>query len=235
MFIAPSTLSHTPVSMILSAPVELNSLLTCPRPICPVCAPRNTRSKPEISNSRQQKGLNSYLFLRKSRKSGRYKKPCQMDTAALESKAGSNVRFLPVILLESGGAEERGCGRWRNGGEAVLQKAKYDWLFHQAAGEARRGDASPLLSSSDSLAHGPQEETSGKIRAPSLKHGKSMCISCVCVRDRGVCVCPYVAAYAVSYHCACSIIRGFSPHTMSEIHTMAAMQRKSQSSAVLMH
>ncbi|KAI4816367.1 hypothetical protein KUCAC02_008694, partial [Chaenocephalus aceratus] len=54
----------------------------------------------------------------------------------------------------------------------------------ETAGEAT---PSPLLSSSDSLAHGHRRRTSGKIRAPSLKHGKNMCVLIIkaCLGKRG--------------------------------------------------
>ena len=63
---------------------------------------------------------------------------------------------------------------------SVPQKANVTGFFIR---QARRRQ--PLHSSPDSLAHGPQEETFGKITAPSLEHGKALCIFCMWVCEFG--------------------------------------------------
>lgn len=109
-----------------------------------------------------------------------------MDIEAVQSKAGSNVRFLPVILLErrwGGGLWEMEAGGKEERLVAVPQKAHVTGFFIQQARQRQ-----PLHSSPDSLAHGPQEETFGKITAPSLKHGKRKCVFCVS-KDMCVLIC----------------------------------------------
>lgn len=66
--------------------------------------------------------------------------------------------------------------RWGVGVVAGPEKVNVTGFFSQ---QARRRQ--PLHSSPDSLAHGPQEETFGKIRAVSLEHGNTMWIF-LCVR-----------------------------------------------------
>lgn len=196
-----------PVSVIFSAPeIELTSHISVTQLYCPL--PGRLQTSSETSNGRQWKRLNSYLFLKDGQsekhrevwKRKRYKEPCQTDIAAVESKAGSNVQSLPLILLER--SNGRGGGRWRRGAEerlvAVPQKAHVTGCFIE---QAKRRQ--PLHSSPDSLVQGPQEETFGKIRAPSLERGKSMCAytacetacaaclpicSCLCLSDVTLCL-----------------------------------------------
>ena len=147
-------MTHTCLYDLLCAvpgEIELTSHISATQLFCPL--PGRPRPSSETSNSRQWKRLNSYLFLKDGQsekhrevwKRKRYKEPCQTDIAAVESKVGSNVQSLLVILLERSKREGRREMEERSGGEAgcCATESTCYWLFHPA-GEAT--PAPPQLS-----------------------------------------------------------------------------------------
>lgn len=150
-----------------------------------------------------------------------------MDIAVVQTKEGSSLQFLPVILLER--EEGRGWvggiwgGSWRLGPVAVPQKAHAASSLIQ---QARRRQ--PLHGSPVSLALRPQEETFGKTTAPSPKRGKTMCLYC----ERGAMCTPICASRM--QHFSCSITRDLSSRAKSEIPKMAGVQRYSEEQSVML-
>lgn len=119
----------------------------------------------------------------------------------------------------------------------LQEESKSGWLLcHKkhmllAFSSSRRGDASPstALQTVWHTGHGRKPlERSQPPPASSMER-----VSVYSVRVR-VCMRPYVAAHdSQMLHCACSIIGGFSPHTMSEICNMTAVQRNPEKQRVI--
>lgn len=153
-----------------------------------------------------------------------------MDIEAVQSKAGSNVQFLPVILLERRWGGEGGCGRWRQG------ERRRGWLLcHRkhmllAFSSSRRGDASPSTALQTVWHTGHRRKPLERSQPPasSMERGSAYFVWA------RVCACPYVAAYASQMqHCA-GVIGGFSTRAMSETHNMAAAQRHPEKQRVIL-
>lgn len=127
--------------------------------------------------------------------------------------------FCPIIHLKrSKEGRGGGDGDWRRGKASCCTKESKCWWLFQGKARWRQ----PLHRSPDSLAHGLQEETFGKITALSLEHGKTTCSCVLCVGEME-CKCVPDRMGLLFVHCGCSIIGGLSPRTMSEIHKMASV------------
>lgn len=123
--------------------------------------------------------------------------------------------------------EEQTGGEAGDGGE----ERRRGWLLchgkHMllAVSSSRRGDASPSTALQTVWHRGHRRKPLERSEPPASSVER-VCVRTLRVRRRVLRVCPYVAAYAFQMeHWACSIIGRFSPHTMSETHNMAAVQR----------